>query len=109
MITIISEAPISSSVSVKPLSSRATPRSLVVMRLRGDRAHIARLGEVGAHGGGVVAVQHAVLVWIGVDRRGIARGVVALRVLDAVAGDAGEAGPGAPARGGAGEGLRSGG
>src|SRR3954447_7797261 len=87
MMITIREAPMRSSGSEKPPSSRSAPRSTPTRRLRGDRAHIARLGKVGAHGGDVVAVRDAVAAGVVVRRSGVARHVVALRVLDAVAVD----------------------
>src|SRR3954447_556323 len=88
MITIISDDATSNSGSVKPPSSRSARRTRDRPRLRSDRAHIARLREVGADGGDVVAVLAAVVVRVGVRRRRVARLVVALRVLDAVPVDA---------------------
>src|SRR3954464_12774680 len=103
MITIISDDATSSSGSVKPPSSRSARRARDPPRLRSDRAHIARLREVGADGGDVVTVLSAVVVRVGVRRRRVARLVVALRVLDAVSVDAVEGDRVAAARSGPGE------
>src|SRR3954464_11328037 len=96
---IISEAATSSSTSVKPLSSRSARAA----SLRSDWAHIARLREVGADGGDVVAVLDSVVARIGVRRRRVARRVVALRVLHAIPVDAVEGDGVAAARRGPGE------
>src|SRR3954471_21409303 len=86
--TIIREDATSSSGSEKPPSSRSARRSGNPLRLRSDRAHIARLGEVGADGGDVVAVLEPIVVRVGVRRRRVTGLVVALRVLHAVSVDA---------------------
>src|SRR3954451_22268367 len=103
MITIISDDATNNSGSVKPPSSRSARRTTDRPRLRSARPHIARLREVGADGGDVVAVLPAVVVRVGVRRRRVARLVVALGVLDAVPVDAVEGDRVATARSGPGE------